>query len=257
LQYTALVGKHGARKDEITVAVQTPASPGSFLSQWWRVGGVFAIGFFVVFFIGAFVIQGETPSTNAPMSEIRGYFTNTARQYLVSDYLNGLAFILLFLPFLVILRGLLARAEGGPNIGSWLTFAGGLMTLAIASSAAVGWGALALGAAGDPEVDDSTVRTLMYMDAYGYSALPLGFALMILSASTVIYLTGVLWRWLAIIGLLVALAGIIGSAWVIEGNEESVLGILTIIGFAGTFIWVLLVSISMILKRELIGLPDV
>ena len=74
----------------------------------------------------------------------------------------------------------------------------GLSTALLGAAAGVSWGALALGAAADPEVNDSSVRTLMYVDTYAFSALPMTSGLLVLSASVVIYRTSVLWRWLAL-----------------------------------------------------------
>jgi hypothetical protein len=223
----------------------------SFWSQWWRVGGVLGIAFVLVVIIGGAVVQGETPVFDDPIDEIRAYFDDDGTRYLVGDYIIGLAFIFLFLPFVTILRGLLSWVEGAPNILSWLAFIGGLSTALLGAAAGISWGALALGAAADPEVEDSSVRTLMYMDAYAFSALSLTIALFVLAASILIFRTGVLWRWLSFLGLVVAILGVIGAAWPIEGESEGALEIIGFLGFLGLALWVLLVSVNMLTKREL------
>ena len=91
----------------------------------------------------------------------------------------------------------------------------------------------------------------MYVDAYGFSMFTLTSALLMFPASVVILTSGVLWRWLAILGIAAGILAIIGAAWVIDGDQEGALGIIGFIGFFGFALWVLLVNINMILKKEL------
>ena len=123
--------------------------------------------------------------------------------------------------------------------------------VAIGFATSFAWGALALGAGVHPEVSDSTVRTLMYVDAYGFTTMILASSLLVLPASVVIYTSGVLWRWLAILGVATGVLVVIGAAWVIDGDQEGVLAIIAFIGFLGVPLWVLLVSVSMVMKSEL------
>jgi len=169
----------------------------------------------------------------------------------VRDYLFALGFVFLFLPFVVTLRGLLGWAEGGDNILARLAFTGGILMVAFTAARGLFCGALALGAAADPEVSDSSVRALMYLDAYASSGFRLTITLILFASSLVIWRTGVLWRWLALLGGAAGILGVIGAAWVLDGDQEGVLGILALISFIGFLLWVLLVSINMILKREL------
>ena len=85
------------------------------MSQWWRLGGILGIASVALIFIG-FGVTGTDLDFDDPIEEIRTYFTDDSTQYLVGDYLIGLGFVLLFLPFVVILRGLLGLVEGGVNI---------------------------------------------------------------------------------------------------------------------------------------------
>ena len=195
--------------------------------------------------------MGSFPDFDSPIEEIRTYFTDDSTQYLVGDYLIGLGFVLLFLPFVVTLRGLLGLAEGGANIWSWLAFTGGLLMVAIGFAISAAAGALALGAATHPEVSDSSLRTFMYLDAYGFSTFTLSSALLLFPASVVIFTSGVLWRWLALLGVAAGILVVIGAAWVIDGDQEGALGYILLSGVIGLALWVLLVSLNMILKREL------
>ena len=226
-------------------------STAGFLSQWWRLGGILGIGAVAFIFIGIGVTGGGSVDFESSIGEIRTYFTDDATQYLVGDYLIGLGFVLLFLPFVVTLRGLLGLVEGGANIWSRLAFTGGLLMVAVGFASSIAWGTLALGAAAHPEVSDSTLRTLMYADAYGFTMLALVSALLLFPASVVILTSRVLWRWLALLGIAAGILVVIGVAWVIDGDQESALGYTLFIGMLGVALWVLLVSINMLLKREL------
>ena len=226
-------------------------SSGKVWERWWSIGGFLGIGFIVLFVVGAFVVQTEPPAFDDSMADIREYFGDDDTRYLVGDYLIGLGFVLLFLPFLLTLRGVLGWAEGGANIWSWVAFAGGLATVVIGGAGSAFWGALAFGAINDPEVTDSAVRTLMHASAYAFSMLSLPGALFLFAASAVIFRTSVLWRWLAPLGLAVGVLGVIGAASPIEGDDDGVLAIIGFISLIGFLLWILLASFNMIFKKEL------
>lgn len=180
---------------------------------------------------------------------IRDYFTDDGDQYLIGDFVIGIGFTFFFLPFLVNLRSLLGWAEGGPNIWSWVTLLGGFTAMLGGFAASAFWSALALGAISNSEIDDSSIRTLMYLDAAAFAGLGYGLSLMVVAASLIIYRTGVLGRWLAPVGLIVAVCLAISPLWVVNGDEEG--GFFGIIGFLGVLLWVLIISIGMAIKREL------
>ena len=218
--------------------------------QWWRVGGMFGIGFVILFIIGPVFLTGDTPTRDDSIEDIRKFFADDGEMYLVGDYIAGLAFILFFLPYLVTLRWVLGSGEGWPPIWSWLTVLGGVSFLVVGGTQAVFFGALAI-SEGDPEViDDAGVRLLMEMSTYAFTGFTLTLALFVASASLVVLRTGVLWRWLAALGFLAALLMIIGAAWPIDGNEEGALAIIGFIGAPLTLLWVLLSSIKMIMMKE-------
>ena len=188
-------------------------SSGGFWSQWWRLGGILGIAFIVLFIIGGLVLKFDSPGFDDPIKEARSYFVDDGTKHLVGNYLVGIASVLLFLPFLMTLRSIHGWVEGGPNILSWLAFIGGLSMALLGTATLVSEGALALGAAADAEVADSSVRALMYDHAYRFSGLYLAIALFLFAASAVIFRTGVFWRWLALLGLAAGVLCVIGAAW--------------------------------------------
>ena len=218
-------------------------------NNWWRVGGIAGI-LYLVLFIAGFVVQGEAPQFDEPVDDIRDWFADNGEQYLVGDYMVGLAFMLFFLPFLASLRGLLAAAEGGAAVWSRVAFAGGLLFLIMGATASVFWGALAFSFGVVGEGDEATIRTLMYLDHVSFAAFALTLAPLLLGSSLVILRTGVLWRWLAVPGLLAGVLGIIGGASNLESDPEGLIGGLGFLGILLAALWILLVSINMVLKRE-------
>jgi hypothetical protein len=220
-----------------------------FFDKWWRVGGAAGILFLIMFIVGI-TLQGEPPTFDEPVDEIRDWFADNGEQYLVGDYLTGLAFLLFFLPFLASLRGLLAAAEGGPAVWSRVAFAGGLLFLIFGGVASLFWATLAYSFGTVGNGDDGTLKTLMYLDQVGFSAGALAVIPLMLGASLVTLRTGVLWRWLSLLGLIVAVFAGIAGASSLTSDPDGALGGIGFIGFIGFGLWMLLVSVNMILKKE-------
>jgi Domain of unknown function (DUF4386) len=213
--------------------------------KWSRVTGAFGLGWFVLFVVGGIVLQGEPPPFDQPVAEAREFFADGGERYLVGDYIAGLGFILCFLPFVVGLRGLLGRAEGGLQIGSRLLLVAGVTTVVIGDGATVFTDTMAL-SSGAAELDDSTIRALLDANAVAIAAIGLPMALFAFAASAVVWATGVLPRWLAGIGLIAGVLHVAGAAFVIEGEPDGVLFTLRFMGLIAFGLFVLLTSINML-----------
>lgn len=207
------------------------------LSQPARLGGFLGIGFLVLF-IACIVSQGDSPMSNDSAADIRSFYVDNHDQYLITDFLTGVALVFFFLPFAACLQSIIASAEGEPAICSRLVMAGAIITLAIGGAASIGAGALAM-SAGDQTIDDSSIKLMAYAGDYGFSAIGFGFALTVLSASIVMLRTGVIAKWTGYLGFLVAIVNIIGSAWVIDGDPEGALAMFGWLGFITFGVWVL------------------
>jgi hypothetical protein len=46
--------------------------------RWWRLAGLFGLGWFVLFAVGAIVLQGEPPAYDASVADVRQFFTDYA-----------------------------------------------------------------------------------------------------------------------------------------------------------------------------------
>lgn len=229
---------------------RVPASKASPMRQWWRIGGAAGILWAILFIVGAIVLSGDTPSRDDSVAEVREFFSEDGDTYLLGDYLLGLGFVLGFIPFFVVLASLVAVGEGWPSILSRLIIVTGTVTTVIGAVAGIFWGALALGVAENAEVDDSSIRTLMELDVYAFATLGLAIGIFALACGLGVWFTGVVWRWLGILGIVAGLLSIIGAAWTIDGDEE---GFIAIIGFIGqplTLLFVLITSIHMLIQTE-------
>jgi hypothetical protein len=217
--------------------------------KWWRVTGAFGLGWFVLFVVGAIVLQGEPPPFDQPVAEAREFFAARGGRYLVGDYLAGLAFIFGFLPFVVGLRSLLGRAEGGLQIGSRLLLVAVVATVVVGDAATVFTDAMAL-AGGGAELDDSTIHALLVANAVAIAAIGLPMALLAFAAAAVVWMTGALPRWLAVVGAIAGVLHVAGAAFPIEGEPDGVLFTLRFLGLIAFALFVLLTSISMLTMRE-------
>jgi hypothetical protein len=217
--------------------------------QWWRVGGLFGLGFAVLFVIGAIIIQGEPPMRDDSVQQIREYFADDGTKYLVGDYMTSIGFVLFFLPYVVTLRWVLGSGEGWPPIWSWLTMVGGVMTVALGGAGAMAFGTLAI-SADNAEIDDSSIRLFMELSTYAFGLFSFGLALFVASASVVILRTRVLWRWLPLLGFVAAVLLVVGASWPIDGDEEGALAIPGFIGAPLTLLFVILTSVNMLMLKE-------
>jgi hypothetical protein len=209
--------------------------------------------FVIFFFVGPIGMTGDTPVRGDSIEEIRAYFEDDGDLYRVGDYLGGIAFVFFFLPYLVILRWVLGSGEGWPAIGSWLTVIGGLALVVIGGTGSVFFGAIAI-AADDPEiyaqVDDSTIRMLVEMNAYAFTGFTFTMSLFVGAASVVVLRTGVLWRWLAALGLIAAVLLLIAAAWPIDGDDEGAVAVLGFIGAPLTMLWIIISSINLLMMKD-------
>ncbi len=230
--------------------MHTPTPTNRIWPSWWRFAGIDGILFAVLFIVGN-GISGESPGSDDSIEEIRRYFTDDAQTYLIGDYIIGIAFVLLLLPYVIGLSWYLARAEGTPPIWSTMTFTGGLVAVIFGGAASILWGGLAVGLESNPELDEGTIRFIMDADAYGFSLMSFGLALFIGSAGFVVFRTGVLWRWLGAMALFAAPLLIIGTAWPIDGDQEGALATIAIPGLLLTVLFIIISSIALIMRKEL------
>ena len=174
--------------------------------RWTALSGIV---FVALMLTGASFVT-DLPAADASAQEIAGYLADSGNhtRNIVGAYLwvlGGLA----FLGFVAGLRAVLRRAEGDPGTLSSLVFGAGVVFTAVWSVSAVALAsvAYAVGFSDAPVTDPDVVRVLPQMASL-LLLLGGGFAgiLLLLATSTLIFRTGVLPRWLAWFGILVAIA---------------------------------------------------
>lgn len=225
------------------------SSESGLFSQPGRMAGIFGIAFLILFLAMVIGVQGELPLLDDSAEDIRAYYVDNHDSYLIGDFLIGVAFIFLFIPFAACFRSILAAAEGGTAIGSRLFYTGAILTVVLGGISSVGSGALAL-MAGQRDVSDDAIVSLHYMSAYGFSAIGLGFGLTALSASLVIISSAVLPKWLGYLGAAAAVCASLGGLWVVSGDDEGLFGLVGVIGYLGFAIWLLAVSVTLLMRSK-------
>jgi len=214
--------------------------------SWKKVTGWSGIAFIVLLVIGLFV-GSDGPALEDSAGDVREWFEDNEGLVAYVTWSGALTFVLFFLLFASGLRSLLGPADAN-NEGVWsrLSFAAAVATVAVGGAGSAFWAVL-----GQEDIlsgaSDETVKTLAAFDTIVFAAiLPWGIAVFLLGASVVILQSGVMAKWLGWLGLLIALLFAIGTLWPFTGDEESFLGILTLIGFIGFLIWSVGASIEMI-----------
>jgi hypothetical protein len=220
----------------------------AFVGQWWRLGGLAGVLFVVAFIVGV-ALQSEPPLADDPINEIRADWVSDGQTYLTADYILGLAFLFFYVPFIAALWALLGRAEGGVQLWSRISFIGAVFFMFWAVSASVFWGALAFGDFAET-ASDETLRTLMVLDYYAVSGMPLTWVLFVGAASLVIWRTQVVWRWLVYLGLVEVVLAILAPLAIFSAETDSLFDALYLLAFFGIILWILLVGIAMLTKKE-------
>jgi uncharacterized protein DUF4386 len=176
------------------------------LHRWAAFSGIV----FVVLMLAGASFVTDVPKGDASADEIAGYLADGGNhtRNLVGAYLwvlGGLA----FLGFVAGLRSVFHRAEGGPGTLSNLVFGAGVVFTAVWSASAVALAsvAYAIEFSHAPVSDPDLVRVL---PSLGGLLLLLGGGvagiLLLLATATLIFRTGVLPRWLAWFGIVVAIS---------------------------------------------------
>jgi hypothetical protein len=209
-------------------------------------GGILGIGFIILFLIAGFGLQADSPTYDDTIQEIRAYWEDDGQTYLVGDYLIGLAVMLFFLPFLVALRTVLGRAEGGAEMWSRVGFFGGVLMIAISAAATASWTGLAFAA---DKLSDDAVLTLMYLDVGAWHAFPYAVGVLTLFSSIVMAQTGVPWRWLGWLGIVIGIVAFISPLGILDDDPEDIFDVIGFIPFIGIAVWVVATSIGLVMMK--------
>jgi hypothetical protein len=211
------------RRKGVTMATQ--------LERWAPLGGII----FVVLMVTGTFFVADVP--DAPQQQIADYLADSGNhtRNIIGAYMWVLG-ALAFLWFLTRLRSVLRAAQGGilPNVG----FGAGVIYSALMMASGVTFAAVAyaVGLQDAPLSNPDLVRVLPQM-AWMILLLGAGFAgiLLVLTACTVSFQTGVLPRWLAWLGIVVAIVLLFDVIYV---------------NIVPRLVWVLAASIVLLMRRE-------
>jgi hypothetical protein len=194
---------------------------------------------FVVLMLTGAAFVTDVPQADASTQEIAGYLADSENhtRNIIGAYiwvLGGLA----FLGFLVGLRSVLRRAEGEPGTLSSLVFGAGVLFAAVWSVSAATLAAVAYAVefSDAPVSNPDLVRVLPQLGSL-LLLLGGGFAgiLLVVATSILAFRTGVLPRWLAWLGIPVAIALVVDVTY------------MNILPFVG---WVLVASVVLLRRQE-------
>ena len=216
------------------------------LGSWWRLGGVLGVAFVGVWLL-KMVGTGVTPPYDDPIADIRAYWEDDGRRYLVVQYFALLAGVIFLLPYMVALTTLLGRAESGARLWSRVSLAGGVCFVAVTIAANSIWTSLALGA---DAISDDGMRTLMYLDAAAFYIGVFPLAVFVTAGSLVIVATRVMRAWLGYVGLVDGIALFAAPLAVLERHSESPLGLFYFLAIVVGAAWIVATGVSMARRRD-------
>ena len=204
-----------------------------------RLGGVCGL-LFVLLLVPAYVVgYPDAPTPTSGAGEVIGYFGASPDTFVLANGVLAIFSTFFFVWFLAALHGVLGRVEGGEGGLSSAALAGG--TLFIVLSCA-GYAAEVVYPAAMLRFENFTpgaepAFTALALSAWLYHFCQVGASVMVTATSLVALGTGVLPRWLALVGFVVALLTLLHF-------------LLPLPGALAGLLWVALVSALMLIASE-------
>jgi len=161
----------------------------------------------VLAIIASFAIVGETPDTDAPVSEVVSFYTKHDSDAQFGGAILSLG-ALLFLIFSATVAGVLRKAQGGTGGSSAIAYGGGIL---FAAGATLFAGlTFALGDVG-ADIDPAAAQAINVLNEDLFFPIAVGCEAFLIGAAAGVLKTGVLPKWLgwlAIVGIVVGLTPI-------------------------------------------------
>jgi hypothetical protein len=193
----------------------------------------------VVLFFRSYLTPPDTPVPTSGPQDVVAYFTDRQDEILLYNGVLLMFATFFFLWFLGALHGVLRSVEGGGGGISSVALAGGLVfiTLALAGAAVEIVYPATLARFENFQADTQLGFLSLALSGWMYRFALLGMSVRIAAASVVVLATGVMPRWLALVGFvaallallrfLIQLGGIVGLVWVLA------VSVLMLVGRAG------------------------
>ena len=200
-----------------------------------RLGGVCGL-LFVLLLVPAYVVgYPDAPTSTSGAGDVLGYFGTSAGTFVFFNGTLALLSTFFFLWFLGVFYGVLRRAEGVDGVLSTVVLAGGILfiTLSCAGYAAEIMHPATLQRFVNFVPDAQRTFESLALSAWLYHFCQVGDAVMISAASLIVLGSGIMPRWLALIGFLAALLALVHF-------------LIPLIGAISGLVWVTLVSALML-----------
>jgi hypothetical protein len=200
-----------------------------------RLGGVCGL-LFVLLLVPAYVVgYPDAPTSTSGAGDVLGYFGTSAGTFVFFNGTLALLSTFFFLWFLGVFYGVLRRAEGVDGVLSTVVLAGGILfiTLSCAGYAAEIMHPATLQRFVNFVPDAQRTFESLALSAWLYHFCQVGDAVMISAASLIVLGSGILPRWLALIGFLAALLALVHF-------------LIPLIGAISGLVWITLVSALML-----------
>jgi hypothetical protein len=214
--------------------------------RWDRLGAGGGI-VFVALQLGLGAMLGGAPALDAPAAEIQSYLVDDSGNVLLAATLGTLA-AFFFIVFLGTLRTFLRSEEGASGSLSTVAFGAGLVTVTLATTAALPTVALAWGDTA-AIADTGLVRAAWNLNTLALVPIGSSAGAFCLAAALIILRTRVTPAWVGWIGVLAGVVSVIATFFLVADDPDSVLGTpANLGGFLLAMLFIFLLSIFMTIR---------
>lgn len=218
---------------------------------WRRLTGALGLLFLITFAIGliGFVFP-VYPDPDEPIEEIRTFLADEQTAIHTANWILVSSVVFFYLPFAAGLSIVLGDGDVDGGLWSRIAFGAAVATVAVAAAGSAFSGGVAL--AYDSEgFSESVLRMMLYADAVTYAfAVPLLMALFLGATAISILRSHAVSPWFGWSALLIAVLGVVGAWWPVDGDPGSALAIL---GYTTMPLWALWAGV---LGIDLLRHPD-
>jgi hypothetical protein len=193
-------------------------------------------------------MEGDVPLYTDDAESIRTWFVDKGDQFLLADFIIGIGVVFGLVPFFVVLRSVMSKAEGEASLWPQIGFLGAILFVIIGGVASMFMGTLAVGA--EAISDDGAIVALATASFYGFNAPGFVLALFFVALGVGIIRTGAFGAPIGWLCLALFVTGILSGLASVDGDPEGVFAILGMVTTLGLGVVVLLTGGSLLMRKE-------
>ncbi len=216
--------------------------------SWWHITGLAGL----IYGLGSIALvlspAREFLRVRFRVSDLAGFFDERASATLAASYMEALLAGVFLLVFASGLRSYLSRAEGGYSMWSHLVLAAAGVAAAVTLTMQPFAQALAL--AGSADLGEPILEAAIWFSELTRTAVAIPIATLVISASIIDVRTRVFGGAAGVMGLIAAIASIVGAGWPITGSTFGMLGFLLVFGQYLTFAWFVVVGLKLVVVAK-------